>query len=224
MKNDDKRKWTKYSKYIRRWINPQPIIIDNLQRWFDRYKVTASKGSQPVGGRMDPVTGSTLFTEDTKNSVQNAYINAEGVIDTLRRDELYQGVQPTLNLKTKLTEWIGSRGVESKLEQSHQAIDHFANTGMGKELADALTLAGIALYNLHIRRRLQMSCMPAFERVKVPTGYQDVPAHTDHSRLNYINHLARTAGIESDVHTGVTKLQADNGEKFLSEYLEQQLT
>jgi hypothetical protein len=30
MKADDKQKWTKYSKYIRRWINPQPIIVDNL--------------------------------------------------------------------------------------------------------------------------------------------------------------------------------------------------
>jgi hypothetical protein len=170
MKHDNKRKWTKYSKYIRRWINPQPIKIDNLQRWFHRYKVTASKGSQPAGGRTDPITGSTLFTEDTKNSVLNAYINAEGVTNTLRRDKLYRGVQPTLNSKTKPTEWIGSRGVESKLERSHQAIVHFANTGMGKELSDALTLAGIALYNLYIRRRLQMSCMPAFKRAKVPAG------------------------------------------------------
>jgi hypothetical protein len=102
-----------------------------------------------------------------------------------------QGVQLTLNSKTKLTEGIGSRGVESKLERSHQAIVHFANTGMGKELAEALTLARIALYNLHICHRLLMSSMPVLEHANVPTGYQDLPArHTNHSRLHFINHLA----------------------------------
>jgi hypothetical protein len=133
-------------------------------------------------------------------------------------------VQPTLNSKTKLTEWIGSRGVESKLEWSHQAIVHFANTGMGKELADALTLARIVLYNLHICHRLLMISMPVLECANVPSGYQDVPAHTNHSGLHYINHLAHRAGIDCDVHTGITKIQVDNGEKFMSEYLEQQLT
>jgi hypothetical protein len=114
--------------------------------------------------------------------------------------------------------------VESKLERSHQAIVHFANTGMGNKLADALTLAGIALYNLHIRQRLLMGSMPAVERANVPAGYQGIPAHTNHSRLHFINQLARQAGIDCDVHTGITKLQPDNGEKFLSEYLGEQLT
>jgi hypothetical protein len=141
MKATNKQKWSNYSNYIQRWINPHPIIINNLHHWFDRYKATASKGKEPTGGRTDPITGYTLFKEDTKSAVQNAKKNAVGVSDMLRRDELYQGVQLPLNSRTKLTEWIGSRGVESKLERSHQAIVHFANTGMGSKLADALTLA-----------------------------------------------------------------------------------
>jgi hypothetical protein len=36
--------------------------------------------------------------------------------------------------------------------------------------------------------------------------------------------MAHRAGIDCDVHTGITKLQADNGEKFMSEYLDEQLT
>jgi hypothetical protein len=66
--------------------------------------------------------------------------------------------------------------------------------------------------------------MPALQLATVPSGYQGIPAHTKHSRLYFINQLARQAGIDCDVHPGVTKLQADNGEKFLSEYLGQQLT
>jgi hypothetical protein len=124
----------------------------------------------------------------------------------------------------KLTKWIGSRGVKSKLERSHEAIVHFANTGMGSKLADSLTLAGIALYNLHIRQRLLMGSMPELQRATVPAGYQGIPAHTNHSRLHFINQLARQAGIDCDVNPGVIKLQVDNGEKFLSEYLGQQLT
>jgi hypothetical protein len=83
MKATNKQKWSNYDKYIWRWINPQPIIIDNLHRWFDRYKATASEGKEPAGGRTDPITGYTLFKEDTKSAIQNAEKNAEGVIDTL---------------------------------------------------------------------------------------------------------------------------------------------
>jgi hypothetical protein len=64
---------------------------------------------------------------------------------------MYRAVLPPLGSKSQLIKWIGVRGVESKLERSHQAIVHFANTGMGRELADDLTIAGIALYNLHIQ-------------------------------------------------------------------------
>jgi hypothetical protein len=97
---------------------------------------------------------------------------------------------------------------------------------MGNKLAEALNLAGIALYNLHICQRLLMGSMPALQHANyVPAGYQGIPAHTNHSRLHFINQLAcQAAGIDCGVHTGVTKLQVDNGEKCLPEYLGQQLT
>jgi hypothetical protein len=95
---------------------------------------------------------------------------------------------------------------------------------MGRELADDLTIAGIALYNLHIRHRLLAGSLFGLEHATVPVVYHKIPVHTGHSRLHFINQLAHRAGIDCDIHAGVTKLEPDNGEKFMSEYLDKQLT
>ena len=104
------------------------------------------------------------------------------------------------------------------LEKAHHALANFANGGMRRKLADALGLAGIAIYNLLIRFRLQVQRMNPIERDKIPSGFRSMPAHLNHSRLAVVNKLAREWGLSVDVHKDVKLLGGDNGERFLSVY------
>jgi hypothetical protein len=65
--------------------------------------------------------------------------------------------------KSKLTQWVGQRGVESKLEKAHHAIANFANGGMRNSLADNLSLAGLADCNLNVHERIKIDRMTANE-------------------------------------------------------------
>ena len=60
--------------------------------------------------------------------------------------------------------------------------------------------------------------MTPSERAKIPSAYRSFPCHINHSRLAYINELARRAGLDIDVFDNLTILQEDNGELFLSDY------
>ena len=120
--------------------------------------------------------------------------------------------------------WFNNRGVESKLEKAHHALAHFGNGGMGNDLCDTLNLEGTATYNCNIRFRRLLSLMTAEERKAIsPATYQEYHPHTDHCRLAFLNRLGREVGLFIDVHFDVEILPPDNGERFFSEYLKQQL-
>jgi len=60
--------------------------------------------------------------------------------------------------------------------------------------------------------------MTQIDGANIPSAYRSFPCHIDHSRLAYINGLAREAGLDTDVFDVLTILQEDNGELFISEY------
>ena len=180
-----------------------------LRSWYQKYK----KGNLDY----DPETGLDLFTYDTEKAVNLAKTNAKHVTDVLPKEELYEVIEPRHGSKSQLRQYIGKRGVESKLESFHLRLQHFGNRGSRRELVDALSLAGIAEWNLRIRHRLHLLKHPE-ERA----WSRDTPSHLNHLYLELINDLAKKAGLKVEVYTNVRALPEDNGERFMSQYLEQQ--
>ena len=134
----------RYARFLRKRINEKQTIIQALDDWFCRYKVTSlDPMSQPPGGRLDPVKGVPLFTPDTRTAVENCKLKAEYLADPLPLEEMYDKIPPNPNSKHGLTEYLSKRG-ESKLEAFHDRFAHFANCGMRDSLADNLNLAGTA--------------------------------------------------------------------------------
>ena len=99
---------------------------------------------------------------------------------------------------------------------------NLANGGCKEDLADALTLGGIADHNVKCRWKERVNHMKLKnEIVSSNVKYQDVPQFEDHSYLAYINAQAVDLGLEPRFDF-VHPIEEDNGEVFLSTYYEQQ--
>ena len=106
---------------------------------------------------------------------------------------MYQASAPLVGSKSQLPIWKSNRGVESTLEKAHYSLAYFDNKNMRYKLADALTISGIAQYNLKIQYCPSLQRMTPIERAKIPSVYRSFPYHIDHSCLAYINELTRQA-------------------------------
>jgi hypothetical protein len=146
--------WKRFKSNIRSWMWKEDTIIVKMDKWWIRFKCTASAGKPNAQGRYDTSTDATLFTDETKEAFINCQQHAGDITDVLSKSDLYEAVEPPLRSKNRSTIWKGNRGVESMLEKSHHALAHFANGGMRRLLADALGFAGWAAYNLRIQYRL----------------------------------------------------------------------
>jgi len=217
-------KATKYfrqrcAKYLRKEIWHPNVMCDNLDQWFARFKCTASEGSSPALGRFDPVTGDSLFTPETKTAIANCKEKSMYLQDPLPLDQMYDVTLPNPNSPHGLKEHLSRRG-ESNLESFHLMLAHFGNTGMRETLADNLNLTGTARYNLQIRHKMRISRLTDENtRALTPAGWETIPDHFNHSELDYVNKLARSAGITQEPFPNLETLQPDNGEKFFSRYL-----
>jgi hypothetical protein len=196
-------------------------MIQKIDDWFCRYKVTASNGSRPAGGRLDPVKQIPLFTEDTKDAVENCKDKAKYISDPLSIDDMYDKIMPHPDSKHKLIEYLSKRG-ESKLEAFHDRFAHFGNGGMRRSLIDNLNLCGTARYNLNIRHKRSF----LFRRQHnsdIPVSWERVLPFSNHSKLQYINQMAMVVGGAAVVpFPNAEILPKDNGERFFGEYLVQQ--
>ena len=67
----------RYSKYLWKKLHPAQTIVQNLDDWFCKYRVTASPNKRPAHGRLDPVRMVSLFTADTKGAVENCKLKAK---------------------------------------------------------------------------------------------------------------------------------------------------
>jgi hypothetical protein len=77
-----------------------------MDRWWTRFKCTASPGEPNVQGRYDPLTDATLFTDETKGAFNNCQQHAGDITDVLSKGDLYEAVEPPLRSKNHLTIWI----------------------------------------------------------------------------------------------------------------------
>ena len=216
----------RYSKYLRKKLHQHETICQNLDDWFCRFKVTASEGSRPAGGRLDPIRFEPLFTADTKQAIQNCKEKAMYISDPLPLQDMYDEILPNPNSSHQLVEYLSLRG-ESKLEAFHDRFAHFANCGMRASLADNLNLAGTARYNLSIRhKRSRASSKNPIEnpmsspecRKKIPVGWERVVPCFNHSELSFVNQLAADVGCRVPFPYAEV-LPEDNGERFFSEHM-----
>ena len=140
----------RYDKYLRKEIRPPNVMCGMLDDWFDQFKCSSSSdSSRPARGRKDPITGDTLFTSDTKGTVEECKKKSIHLQDPLPLDQMYNVIQPSPNAPHQLKEYLSRRG-ESCLESFHLMLAHFGNCGMLTSLADNLNLTGTARHNLAI--------------------------------------------------------------------------
>jgi len=213
----------RYSRHLRKEIRSPNVIQEKLDEWFVRFKCTASDGSLPAGGRLDPISKEALFTSETKIAVTNCKETCRHLQDPLPLNEMYDTTPANPNSPHGLKECLSRRG-KSNLESFHLMLAHFGNTGMRESLADNLNLTGTARYNLKIRHKRSLTVTGTFmtdenTRRKIPAAWETVVSHFNHSELTYINTLAVAAGMKTIPFPTAEKLPADNGERFFSECL-----
>jgi hypothetical protein len=204
------------------------MMLANLDRWFVRFKVTAPEGQPPAQGRVNPANGQTLFTPETRPALEEAKKKAQFILDVLLLEEIYQPVEAPTCAKHSLPRYRCARATESTLESFHADQAMFGNTGMAIGLIDTINHAGLARHNTKIRWRLLMDLLSSAEQDEVLFYFWRLVRHYDHSRLKLVNRMARSAGVDHDVHQDVRPLPEDNRERFYDDYylesLEQEKT
>ena len=214
-------KWGNYKEYIRNYMYPEDSIKGNTDLWWIRFKCSASEGQEPARGQIDPTSKTTLFTEETMDAFKNCHLKAHAIADDLSPEDLFMKVTPSKYSRSQLDTYIGMRGPESMGEKTHLGIAHYANGGMPPALVDALTFAGMANDNLRLRYYHDVLRLEKELRAEIPTNF-GVPPHLNLSRLDYINKKACDK-INFDVHKNVRPLPSDNKERYMSEYLVEQM-
>ena len=87
----------RYGKYLRKSMRPPQTMIQLLDDWFVKYKVTASDGERPAKGRLDPVHQVPLFTQETKQAVENCKEKAVHLTDPFPLEDMYFKILPNPN-------------------------------------------------------------------------------------------------------------------------------
>jgi hypothetical protein len=190
----------------------------NLIIWWTRFKVENSAGEPPGKGRVDPYNMKKLFTPNTHKAVEEAKKSCEFIGDAMGIEDMYTTLPATKNSTHGLREYISHR-VESRLEQFHDRLSNYANSGMRAALADTLHLTGTARYNSTIQQKIGQREYGL--TIDVPSHLSSVPPYFNHGHLSLINAFATELGL-SLPFGNVRELPPDNGERFFSEYLESQ--
>jgi len=90
----------RYSKYLRKQLHSAETIVQNLDDWFCKYKVTSSDpDTRPARGRLDPVRMVSLFTPETKTAVENCKLKAKHLTDALPLKDMCDEIAPNPNSK-----------------------------------------------------------------------------------------------------------------------------
>jgi hypothetical protein len=210
----------RYRAYLRIHIRSEHSIIHSLDNFHAKYKVDASEGAREGTGRRCPIHGTTLFTPDMKNTIENCKKKAGEIQDRLPFEEMYKEIPANPNSKHGLSEWRSLRG-ESNLESYHGALQHYGNTGQKTSLADNLNLEGTTKRNMNKWQQEQLIEMPAEERKKVPAGFEKIPMSYNHSRLHSVNKRAAKVKPGAKPFKRVREMGPDTGEAFFGQYAKQ---
>jgi hypothetical protein len=213
----------RYGQFIRSTINHATTIRTKLTDWYARYKASKSEGSKlPAEGQRSERDGTSLFTPETYTAFHAGLESCEHLPDKIPFEKVYRKHNPPPGAKHGLPTYRAHRG-ESNLESMHHSLAHYGNTNMRPAFADMFMLLGLTRFNCQARERLRVGQMTAEEMLAIPAHQRGNPLHLDHSSLAYINALARQAGLLEPHFRDVHALPKDNGERFLSQYLEKQL-
>ena len=211
----------RHAKCLRKEIRHPNAMRDRLDECHSRFKCSASEGSAPALGRLDPVTKDPLFAAETKTVIGNCKDKCQHLQDPLPLDQMCDVMQPNPNSPHGLKACLSRRG-ESNLESFHLMLAHFGNAGMRESLADNLNLTGTARHNMQMRHKLRLSRLMTDEnttRSVTPAGWETAVDHFNHSELECINELARMTGASTIPFRNTEPLPPDKGERFFSEHL-----
>lgn len=201
---------SRYDKYLTKQFHTKQQIITNLERWISRWD-----------GRCDD-RGRYVFNDKTVEKTRNQFQNVEFVLDC-EGAVVYTEVKAPANSKHGLSEWRSNRP-ESALEKFHELLAHFCNYGCKDEFANALLQRGWAEYNVVARHRHEcMKKRSAGQSLPHPKGLDKTPVFLDHSLLHHINQLSESLRLGTVFPDCKVPPLVNNGEKFLKEYLIEQL-
>jgi hypothetical protein len=194
--------------FLKKKIKPGPVIAHAIERW-----IVMHKDKEDSQGR-------ALFTRKTEKIAMEQTTKVQWVADP-RNIEMYRKIPAGKRSLHQLPKWLSNRP-ESGLEKFHEHLAHLANTGSGKELADALTLGGTADHNVRARWQEHVNKSKLLgQEIPGSLEYLDEPRFFDHSRLEALNRRAISLGLDPTFDFVVTPRE-DDGEVFLSKCYEQQ--
>jgi hypothetical protein len=194
--------------HLKKIIYNDPIIKDGLERWVVEFENAKDSLGRP------------LFTRNTAKIAREQINKVKWVQDPPNMD-MYREIPAGKKSTHQLPKWLSNRP-ESGLEKFHELLAHLANTGCGKELADALTLGGTADHNIKARWREFVNKQKLLgQDVDGTVEYSEQPPFWDHSYLHLLNCRATSLGLPA-IFDFVVEPGEDNGEVFLSQYFEQQ--
>jgi len=197
--------------YLRKIMKGELVIKQALQHWLRMYK-----------DRVDPIDR-PVFSKDTVAATERQMDKVQYATEICNESvQYYTPVPPGKRSPNQLTKWKAKRP-ESHLEKLHESLAHYGNTGMNPQLAEFLTLLGIAERNVKCRWVAQMDeSRIRGEESNVPLHFADLPPYLDHSLLLHLNAMAEEIGHDP-IFTKVTPIVPENnGEKFLVEYFKEQ--
>ena len=195
--------------YLRKETLPRSTTQHELQTWINKYESSKDSSGRP------------LFSQHTKKIAMEQIKKVEHATDPVGLG-MYTKVPPPKKSPHGLPTWQSNRP-ESALEKSHEALAHFANTGMRPELADIITMRGICEKNVVCRWRHHINGkrLQGEDDSHTPVHFADIPRFYDHSLLLHLNERAKELQLSKPfAHT--TPINEDNGEVFLSEYFQAQ--
>jgi hypothetical protein len=204
------KRWKqRYSEFLRKEILPGSTQRHRLQNWIDEFRDECDQ------------SGKAIFARNTEKVATEQLKKVHHSSDVPGMD-MCQEIPPGPRSTHGLSKWKSDRP-ESALEKFHELLAHYGNLGTNKKLADILTLGGTTEFNCKMRWKFGINKkLLAGESVDIPGSFVDLPRFYDHSYLHYLNDYARKCGLPpmfEDVHP----VGKNNGEVFLSKYLEEQM-
>ena len=208
------KKWNqRYSTYLRKIIHPGATINHKLSLWIDTWE-----------DKKDFV-GKSVFTRDTLKTTREQANKVSFANDV---ENMYNRIPPGPKSTHGLPKWQSTRP-ESSLEKYHEKLANFGNGGTNKKRTHLLILRGTCAWNCKMRWRYEINrrkieCEKKQQSAILnlpPVQWEDTPPYLDHSYLDYLNQKAIKLGFKPSFGF-VTTINEHNGEKFLSDYLEDQ--
>ena len=207
----ESRTWKqRYDKYLRKEFYEETDIRVQLGCWLHSWKDSCDH------------RGRYVFTADTFPATKEQMTKIKYILDP-RDISIYIEVKAREGSKHGLSKWLSNRP-ESSLEKFHESLAHFANTGSGQKLADALLYRGTAEYNLMQRHKFEkrQDNLKGLLDNWMPKRLDLVPLFLDHSHLHLVNQMSVARGNQI-LFDKVRVPKENNGESFLFNYLEEQV-